>query len=226
VIVAPLAGADLGQNSAISSHDAASGARSAVGDQAPYFVCVGTIERRKNYEMLLRIWSRLADRFGSQCPKLTVFGQLGPQSASILSSFRSNPKLTNLIRFEIKASDAEIAASLRNARALLMPTHAEGYGLPVIEALQLGTPVIASDIASFREIGQGVPELVVPSEEGKWEAAITRFAFGGEERDRQLVRLEGFVAPSWGQHFSIIEPWLERLTSDREASPMREKVLC
>ena len=65
-----------------------------------------------------------------------------------------------------------------------MPSFDEGYGLPVVEALTLGTPVIASDIPVFREISQGFATLLAPLNGGDWRETILAFS------ERQLVGLE------------------------------------
>jgi glycosyltransferase involved in cell wall biosynthesis len=61
---------------------------------------------------------------------------------------------------------------IAGARASLMPSFAEGFGLPVAEALAIGTPVIASDIPVFHEVGQGLATLIDPLDGPEWEAAI------------------------------------------------------
>ena len=192
----------------------------------PYFLCIGTLERRKNYTMLLKIWDALAKEYGTSCPKLVIAGQEGPQSAAIFEAFRSRPALAGLVRFETAAKDDEVGRLLKRARALLMPTHAEGYGLPVIEALQSGTPVIANDIPSFREIGQGIPMLLDVEDELAWKRAIGRFAFSDHERDRQINMMERFVPPTWQNHFAIIDPWLDSLSDLKQVPIERMQAEC
>lgn len=219
--VAPLAGADL---SACCERHAAKAMQSV--DEDPYFLCVGTIERRKNYTMLLKVWDDLVREYGASCPKLLIAGQEGPQSGAIFEAFHSRPSLANFVRFSTNANDAEVGRLLAGARALLMPTHAEGYGLPVVEALQNQTPVIANDIPSFREIGQGIPMLLDVEDEAAWKRAIGRFAFSDHERDRQLNRMGRFVPPTWQSHFAIIDPWLESLRGAPQVVNERMQVEC
>jgi len=214
VVAAPLAGGYL--SDAARTH-----CPSVDCKDVPYFACVGTIEHRKNYSMLLRVWEQLEQRLGSQCPHLLIAGQLGPQSEVILQTYRSKPRLHNLVRFETQVSDVELSAIVKSARALLMPTHAEGFGLPVIEALQLGTPVIASDIPSFREIGQGIPLLLDNNDEQAWLRNIEQFAYSNEQRNHQRKMMAGFTAPTWSKHFSILEPWLNWLVSTGDIAMKR-----
>jgi len=226
VAVAPLAGGRVCDVSSaplvkmVSSNDAM-----ADGD-APYFVCLGTIERRKNYRMLLRVWAKLSETFGEACPKLVIIGQEGRKAEEIFAAYNANPDLANHVTFRTDASDAEAGRLIKGARALLMPSHAEGYGLPVIEALQMGVPVIANDIPSFREIGQGIALLLDINDEAGWKRAIGRFAFADDERDRQLEMMGRFSPPTWASHFAILDPWLDRLKTAPQAQNERIEVEC
>lgn len=216
VMVAPLAGGSFATGNTMNR----------VLPEKPYFVCIGTVERRKNYRMMLRIWDELEREYGQACPQLFVFGQKGPQSEEILSEYHAKPQLHGLVRFLTDAKDCDIGPMMKGARALLMPTHAEGYGLPVVEALQMNVPVIASDIPSFREIGQGIPFLLDINEEAQWKRAIGRFAFANHERDRQLRMMGRFEAPTWQKHFAILDPWLDQLGEDKRVTIERMTAEC
>lgn len=229
VVVAPLAAGRVSEASfaQVTSLDVPQSS----GGEAPYFVCLGTIERRKNYRMLLRVWGQLVKDYGEVCPKLVIIGQEGRQAREIFDAYYDNPDLAGFVEFRTNATDDEAGGLIKGARALLMPSHAEGYGLPVIEALQIGVPVIASDIPSFREIGQGIAFLLNINDEALWRRAIGRFAFADEERDRQLEMMEGFVPPTWKTHFSILDPWLaqlglDQLESAKQAQDERIEVEC
>lgn len=225
VVVAPLAGGricqlasdELGEVSALSPLHT---------DQARYFVCLGTIERRKNYSMLLRVWSELAKEFGGRCPKLVIIGQEGREAREIFDAYYAAPDLQRLVSFRTNANDAEAARLMKGARSLLMPSHAEGYGLPVVEALQMGVPVIASDIPSFREIGQGIAFLLDINDEGEWKRAIGRFAFADDVRNQQLEIMGRFDPPTWKSHFATLDPWLEGLQSAQQAQIERIEIEC
>jgi len=111
-----------------------------------------------------------------------------------------------------RCSDAELDEHLRGARALLFPTLVEGYGLPLVEALALGTPVIASDLPVFHEIGQEVPDFIDPLDGPAWQAAILDYAADhSARRDAQLARLATYRAPGWDDHFARVDAWLDTL---------------
>lgn len=173
------------------------------------FVALGTIEARKNHALLLRIWGRLAEQLGPDLPQLVVIGQRGWEATDVFEMLDRDKRLRGNVVETVARSDAELLGYLKSARALLFPSYAEGYGLPLTEALSIGLPVIASDLPAFREIGQGVPLFIDADDEAAWEAAILDFArpeSGG--RSTQLKRLQHYRRPDWAQHFQTVEGWL------------------
>jgi glycosyltransferase involved in cell wall biosynthesis len=177
----------------------------------PFFVTIGTIEGRKNHIILLMLWRRLVADIGRGAPILLVIGQRGWEAESAFALLDDRDQWNGAVREIARADDEELASWIGGARALLMPSFAEGFGLPVIEALQAGTPVIASDLPVFREIAGDMPTYLDPSDGLAWEAAIRDFCGATPERDRQLGRIPGFQAPTWPNHFRIVEDWLETL---------------
>lgn len=177
------------------------------------FVVLGTIEARKNHLMLLNIWSRLIKRSGTQAPRLLVIGQRGWEAEQVFTKLDSQMFRGHVIELNC-CRDDELHMHLASARALLFPSSAEGYGLPLIEALGLGVPAIASDLPVFREIGQGVPLLLESRDEAAWEAAILDFAQPtSAAREEQLRRLKSFHPPTWTDHFEAVEQWLSAIHS-------------
>ncbi len=177
----------------------------------PYFVTVGTIEGRKNHILLLNLWLHLAERLGEETPRLLVIGQRGWEAEHAHALLDRSPLLRRHVREMNDCTDEDMARFIVGARALLMPSFAEGFGLPVAEALQLGAPVIASDLPVFREIAGDIPLYLDPNDGAGWERAILSFLGQSLERDRQLAAMQGFRAPGWDGHFSAVEPWLESL---------------
>ena len=80
------------------------------------------------------------------------------------------------------------------------------------QALDAGVPVIASDLDVFREIGQGVPDLLPPDNVDGWAAAVMAYAAPeSPARAAQMARLAQFRAPDWPGHFAQVEAFLETL---------------
>jgi glycosyltransferase involved in cell wall biosynthesis len=180
--------------------------------ERPTFVVLGTIEGRKNHLLLLQIWQRLVQAHGMAAPRLLVIGQRGWECAQVFDLLDRREILRGVVTEVSHCTDAELNGHLTSATALLFPSFAEGYGLPLVEALNAGAPVIASDLPVFREIGQGVPDFLNPLDEPAWEEAILSYAEDGSaRRDAQIGRLAGYRAPTWDAHFDHVEAWLAKL---------------
>jgi len=178
---------------------------------AHHFVYVSTIEGRKNHFMLLQIWRRMAERLGAATPKLVIIGQKGAKASHVEDMMERCEVIRDHIMVLSNCSDEELGRWIGTAIALLFPSFAEGFGLPVVEALQLGTPVIASDLPCFREIGMGIPTLLDPLDAVGWHKAIMSFLENGSERRRQLDLFKNYRPPSWTDHFSKVDAWLNML---------------
>lgn len=179
--------------------------------KSPFFVTVGTIEARKNHLMLLRIWRRLVEELRDAAPVLVIVGQAGWEADEALQILKDLGQLeTYVIQME-DCDDDELGAWIAGARAVLMPSLAEGFGLPVVEALALGTPVIASDLPVFREIASDIPTYLPFSDQMAWEGQIRAFMTDSPERERQVERICAYEAPTWSEHFRIVEDWLAEL---------------
>jgi glycosyltransferase involved in cell wall biosynthesis len=180
--------------------------------QVPYFVVVGTIEPRKNHLLLLQLWRSLAEQLGAAAPHLVVIGQRGWECENVVDLLDRCPALRGVVHELPTCTDAQLAVWLRHARALLFPSFVEGYGMPLVEALMLGTPAIASDLAVFRETAGEVPEYVDPLDGAAWREAVLHYAAAhAPRREAQLSRLEGFHCPTWKLHFEQVEDFLEQL---------------
>jgi glycosyltransferase involved in cell wall biosynthesis len=200
-VAAPLAPADLPRTAASTPPLA-----------QPYFVVLGTIEPRKNHLLLLHLWRDLARRLGEQAPQLVVIGQRGWECENVVDVLERCEGLRGLVHELPGCSDVALARYLRHAQALLFPSFVEGYGMPLVEALTQGTPVIASALPVFREIAGDVPDYLDPLDGPGWSEAILDYAQpGSPRRAAQLQRMDGFEAPTWQRHFELVEGLLERL---------------
>jgi glycosyltransferase involved in cell wall biosynthesis len=177
----------------------------------PYFVTIGTIEGRKNHLMLLHLWERLVSQMGSAAPQLVLIGQRGWEADEVFALLDRSRRLRGHVSELGRCDDVTMHAWLDGARALLMPSFIEGFGIPVIEALQRGVPVIASDLDVFREIAGDIPHYLDPLDGPGWEAAVNSYSGECPDRARQLAAMPGFEAPSWKGHFAKVDAWLEAL---------------
>lgn len=178
----------------------------------PYFVVLGTIEPRKNHWLLLHLWRDLVAQLGPQAPHLVVIGQRGWECENVVDMLERCEALRGVVHELPSCPDAELARFLQHAQALLFPSFAEGYGLPLVEALMLGTPVVANRLPVFREIAGDVPDYVDALDGPGWLRAVQDYAQpGSPRRAAQLARMVQFHSPTWTQHFERVEALLERL---------------
>lgn len=178
---------------------------------SPYFIMVGTIEARKNHLLLLQIWQKLVATNKDQAPRLILVGQRGWEAQNVFDLLDGDQQLRSKVVELGRCTDVEMAKLIRGAQAVMMPSFAEGYGLPIVEGLRLGCPVIAADLGVFREIAGDVPLYLRPDDPEAWLEAILHYAHDGPDRTRQLEALQRYQPPSWADHFAAVDAWLTRL---------------
>ncbi|TPW36537.1 glycosyltransferase family 4 protein [Oecophyllibacter saccharovorans] len=171
--------------------------------QRPYFVCLGTLEPRKNHLLLLNLWRRMAEEGGPKIPRLLLVGKRGWENENIIDMIERCPALQGHVEEHSDLSDEEVVTLLQGARGLLFPSFGEGYGLPLAEALSLGVPVICSDLPVFREVGQEVPCYLDPLDSLGWKAAIEDFSARGPLYRAQHERMGRWQSVSWPQSVAL-----------------------
>lgn len=176
----------------------------------PYFVVLGTIEGRKNLIMLLQVWRSLHEQLGERAPRLVVIGQRGWECENVLDLLARCEAVRATVIELGHCSDEELATWLAHSRALLFPSFAEGYGLPLMEALAAGVPVIASDLPVFRELAGPVPEYLNPLDGLGWLDMVLEYSkLDSSRRSAQCARVACFRSPTWEQHFESVVPLVQ-----------------
>lgn len=175
---------------------------------SPYFLCIGTIEARKNHILLLRAWEKLRSELGADTPDLLLAGQRGWEAEETFAMLDSGEHEHGKVVELDGCGDAELAALIDYAQAVLMPSHVEGYGLPVLEAMGRGAPVIASDLAVYREITDGIPLFLDPDDQTAWANAIKDYLGESAGREEQRRRLTAYNPPEWEGHMAQVRQWL------------------
>jgi glycosyltransferase involved in cell wall biosynthesis len=143
---------------------------------------VGTIEPRKNLERLFAAYERVvAGR--PDAPPLIVAGKTVEQSAGILEALRTRTALAGRVRHLGYVTDSERERLYREASMLVLPSLDEGFGMPAVEAMQMGVPVVASRRGALPEVVGDAGVLVDPTD----DMALAR-AIEGLLDDAQLRR--------------------------------------
>jgi glycosyltransferase involved in cell wall biosynthesis len=184
----------------------------------PTFVVCGTIEPRKNHLSLLHLWRDLAERHGAETPRLVLVGRRGWEAENIIDMLERCPAMAEHVTEVSGLSSHGLAALMRSGTALLMPSFAEGYGLPVVEAAACGLPVVASDLAVHREIGAGFAEFLDPLDGPGWREAVEALTRPESILRRTLLtRILGATLPNWTNHFATVDDALSEVICGPDA---------
>jgi glycosyltransferase involved in cell wall biosynthesis len=186
----------------------------------PFFLVISTIEARKNHHLLLNVWRRIVEERGSAAPRLVIAGKRGWEAQAPIAMLDRADVLRGHVYEAGPVPDAALDLLRRRARAVLMPSFVEGFGMPVTEALAVDTPVIASDIPVFREIATGSAELIDPIDGPAWQRAILEYAEPGSARlAAARDRACRFEPARWDAYFRSVEAFIaEVIGTDRPAA--------
>lgn len=180
--------------------------------EKPYFVVLGTVEPRKNHLLLLHLWRQLVAELGDAAPQLVVIGQRGWECEQVVDLLDRCAVLQGHVTELPRCDDRELATWLAHAQALLFPSFIEGFGMPLVEALMLGVPVIASDLPVFREIAGDIPGYLDPLDGPAWRRAVLEYMPPrSAPREAQIARMAGYAPPTWDQHFEVVEALLREI---------------
>jgi glycosyltransferase involved in cell wall biosynthesis len=186
----------------------------------PYFVCLGTIEPRKNHIFLLQLWRQMVERLGDKAPKLLLIGRRGWENENAISLIERCAAIQGHVLECGAVPDIILQRLVRGASAILFPSFAEGYGMPLVEAMSLGVPVIASDLTVFREVTQGIPEFLDPIDGPAWMSLIEDYADpASQRRTIQVERIRDFSAPTWADHFRVFDQAIDAIRSRAAPEP-------
>jgi len=180
-------------------------------DASPYFITLSTIEPRKNLSLVLRAW----DKVRGQLPRgtqLLIVGKGGSQR--VFADHSVTPLQTDAsVRFSGFVPDEDLAALLSGALGLLYPSLYEGFGLPLLEAMSCGTPVVTTRLSSLPEVAANAALYVDPSDATDLGACLIRLASSADCRAEYASRgLERATCFSWTSSAAQMDHILSGLT--------------
>ncbi len=162
----------------------ARGTREEFTGGCPYFVYVGSLHKRKNIGNMLRSF----DAFRKNDPeqhKLVIIGAPMFGSGEIRKAFGSMAHKNDVLIMGRQYGDV-LRRLVASSRALLLVSHFEGFGIPVVEAMQSEVPVITSDVASMPEVAGDAALFVSPDSVDQIAEAMRRMVSDGELR-KELI---------------------------------------
>lgn len=165
-----------------------------------FVIAVSTIQSRKNFGMLYRVWRRFAEEHQQGLPRLVIVGAPGFGGAALLQEVASDPLVAETIVLLHGAGDSELAWLYRNCRFTLYPSFAEGWGLPVSESLAYGKPCLASNTTSLPEAGAGLAVHLDPTDLDAWHDTILAWSTDDPALDAMARNIVAHYRPTpWGQ---------------------------
>jgi glycosyltransferase involved in cell wall biosynthesis len=152
----------------------------------PTFVVIVSAEPRKNLNAVIRAFRKIPQA------DLVVIGYAG--GANLMRNLTPN------IRFAGYVDEQDKAALIADAHGLIMPSLAEGFGVPIIEALAANTPVLCSDIPVFREVAGELADYFDPFSTESICVSVTRVLSRQEEWRRKIRERRDELAERFGHH--------------------------
>jgi len=145
---------------------------------SPYLLSVGTLEPRKNHLRLIEAYARLS----ADVP-LHLVGKRGWHCEEVIERARTMPG----VEWKGHLPEEQMRAELAGATALVYPSVLEGFGLPVLEAMAAGVPVVTSDVEPLRSIADGAALLVDPHDVDAIAGALERVLGDSALRSRLIA---------------------------------------
>lgn len=158
----------------------------------PFILVVGTLEIRKNHEVLYQALLHLLKQGVEDLPLLVFAGMRGWRIDDLLASLALDPRVEGRVRLLSHASDADIATLYQHCRFTAFPSQYEGWGLPVAESLAYGRVCLASDAGSVPEIAADLVDLIDPYDVRAWAESMLAYSRDDARRaarERQIVAL-------------------------------------
>lgn len=171
--------------------------------EKPYFVSLGTIEPRKNHALLFKVWEEmLSAQPQESVPELHIVGKRGWKNEAVFEFLDTSQWVGKKIFEFSDLSDVQLANKISNCSGLVFPSFAEGFGLPALEAAQMGVPVLCSDLPVFHEILGSYAQFLPLDNKRLWIDALESVAHKTDKSGQNSGNLANIPhIPRWESHF-------------------------
>lgn len=161
-----------------------------------FVLFVGTFEPRKNIPTLLKAYRELREGYGIDVP-LVLVGRKGWLYEDVFATIKELG-LTNVVRHLEGVGDVQLAHLYASAGTLALPSQYEGFGLPPLEAMQVGCPVVVSDSSSLPEVVGDAGILLNPNDPSAWADALHHVLTNSSLRQQMIAKGQAQAAQfSW-----------------------------
>jgi glycosyltransferase involved in cell wall biosynthesis len=172
---------------------------------APYFLALSVNEPHKNFGHLIRCLAALIESNELPDHNLVIAGSNAARNPLLTGVMAKHPRLTGRVLTPGFVPDEKLAALYSGATAFLFPSLAEGFGLPPLEAMQCGVPVISSNTTSMPEVVGDAGILLPPTDVDAWCQAMLRVVRDGTLRTelagKSLARSRAFT---WENYIAAV----------------------
>lgn len=184
--------------------------RSEQGLPGRYLLYIGSIEPRKNLTTLVAAWRQT--QASQEGVKLVVAGAAGRKAVFNAANSGEGELKDDTIRQLGYIADEHLPLLYAGAEAFALPSLAEGFGLPVLEAMACGTPVLCSDNTALPEIADGAAQLIPARDVEAWRESIDAVLSNTGLRERmRTVGLRRATAFSWSKTAGAVKALLEEV---------------
>jgi glycosyltransferase involved in cell wall biosynthesis len=193
------------------------------GVSTDYALAVGTVQPRKNLATLVEAWKILRDRV-KDCFQLVVAGARGWKNTQLDETIRRLGLTGNEVRFLGVVPEEDLPVLYSGSSVFVFPSLYEGFGLPLVEAMACGVPVIASNTSSVPEVVGEAALLVSPTEPEAFAEAILRVR--GDDSLRKAMIEKGLSRAacfSWGRAAAQLLECMERVVAGKNSARQPSK---
>lgn len=171
-----------------------------------FLLTVGTVEPRKNHKVLIEAYEQKLAEMGYD---VVIVGRVGWEMDALVSRIKSNPHYGRGLYLLSGVNDANLDALYARAYLVVFASYIEGYGLPTIESLIKGVPVLCSDIPVMREVGGAFADYFDPDDAKSLIAAVTNYSDEARyQAQRENIRTN-YHPPQWSETARVMEEILQ-----------------